>query len=141
MEPREVRLQFRVLDHDADIRIEAFGASQQELFQNAAMGLFALLTDPAEVRPVLEKNITVRGNGELLVNLLNELLFIWDTERFLPSEITVDLRPENVNALIKGEIFDENRHLIQLEMKAVTYHNFSISEENGTYRATFVVDV
>ena len=141
MKPRETRLQFRVLDHDADIRIEAFGASQQELFQNAAKGLFSLLTDPAEVHTVLEKNITVPGNGELLVNLLNELLFIWDTERFLPSEITVDLRPENVNALIKGEIFDENRHLIQLEMKAVTYHNFSISEENGTYRATFVVDV
>lgn len=141
MEPREIRLQFRVLDHDADIRIEAFGASQQELFQNAAKGLFSLLTDPAEVHAVLEKNITVRGNGELLVNFLNELLFIWDTDRFLPSEITVDLRPESVNALIKGEIFDENRHFIQLEMKAVTYHNFSISEENGIYRATFVVDV
>jgi SHS2 domain-containing protein len=105
------------------------------------MGLFSLLTDPAEVHPVLEKNITVQANGELLVNFLNELLFIWDTERFLPSEISVNLGSESVNALIKGEIFDENRHLIQLEMKAVTYHNFSISEEDGIFRATFVVDV
>ena len=111
------------------------------MFQNAAKGLFSLLTDPVEVHPVLEKNLIVRGNGELLVNFLNELLFVWDTERFLPSEIIVDLGPESVNALIKGELFDENRHLIQLEMKAVTYHNFSISEENGIFKATFVVDV
>ncbi len=132
---------FKVLDHDADIRIEVSGASRQELFESAGEGLFSLLTDLAQVRPVIDKNVAVTGNGELLVNFLNELLFIWDAERFLPAEITVEFVADGVNARLKGENFDENRHVIKFEMKAVTYHNFSISEENGTYRATFIIDV
>ncbi len=132
---------FKTLDHDADIRIEVFGASQQELFQNAAKAIFSLLTDPAHVRPVIEKNITVSGNGELLINFLNELLFVWDVDRFIPAEVTVDFVENGLSARLKGENFDDARHFIQLEMKAVTYHNFSITEENDTYRATFVIDV
>lgn len=132
---------FRVLDHDADIRIEAFGASREELFRNAATGMLSLLTDLARVRPVMEKMVSVNGNGELLVNFLNELLFIWDVERFIPVEVMVDLAPNGVNARLKGENFDEDRHSIQLEMKAVTYHGFSMAEENGMFRATFVIDV
>ena len=132
---------FRTLDHDADIRIEVFGASRQELFQNAAKGMFSLLTDPLHVRPVIEKDITVSGNGELLVNFLNELLFVWDVDRFIPAEVSVDFVKNGLNARLKGENFDDNRHFIQLEMKAVTYHKFSITEENNTYKATFVIDV
>ncbi|HOC46838.1 MAG: archease [Syntrophorhabdaceae bacterium] len=132
---------FRVLDHDADIRIEVYGASRNELFENAAKGIFSLLTDPASVRPVTEKKVVANGNGELLVNFLNELLFVWDVERFIPVEIAVDFVPDGVSALLKGEDFDESRHLIRLEMKAVTYHNFSMTRENGTYKATFVIDV
>lgn len=132
---------FRLLNHDADIRIEVFGASRQELFQNAARGIFSLLTDPAHVRPVTEKNITVSGNGELLVNFLNELLFVWDVDRFIPAEVEVDFVENGLNAHLKGENFDDGRHFIQLEMKAVTYHNFSITEENDVYKATFVIDV
>ncbi len=132
---------FRVLDHDADIRIEVYGVSRRGLFENAAKGIFSLVTDPGRVRPVVEKRISVRGNGELLVNFLNELLFIWDVERFIPKEISVDFVADGVNAVLKGENFDEARHSVLLEMKAVTYHNFAITERNGVFTATFVIDV
>jgi SHS2 domain-containing protein len=133
--------QFRVLDHDADIRIEVYGTSRQELFENAARGIFSLLTDPASVRPLVEKKIAVRGNGELFINFLNELLFVWDVERFIPAEVFVDFVPEGANVVLRGESFDEQKHSIRLEMKAVTYHNFMITEDAGLYKATFVIDV
>jgi SHS2 domain-containing protein len=132
---------FRVLDHDADIRIEVYGASRRELFENAAIGMLSLLTDPASVRPVAEMRIAVKGNGELFLNFLNELLFIWDVERFIPAEVFVDFEPDGVNAVLKGEYYDEKRHSIRLEMKAATYHNFMITEDEGGCRATFVIDV
>ena len=132
---------FRVLDHDADIRVEAYGTSRQELFENAARGVLSLLTDPASVRPVAEKKIAVKGNGELFINFLNELLFIWDVERFIPVEVFVDFEPGGVNAVLKGEYFDEKRHSIRLEMKAVTYHSFTMTEDEGGHKATFVIDV
>ncbi len=76
---------FKVLDHDADIRLEVYGTSMEELYRNAATAIFSLITNPANVSPALEKKITVSGNGELLINFLNELLFIWMSKGLSPS--------------------------------------------------------
>lgn len=132
---------FKVLDHDADVRLEVYGASREELFENAARAMLSLIIDPGKVRPALEKRITVPGNGELLINFLNELLFVWDVERFIPAEVTVSFEGEGLAALIKGEPFDEDRHSIEVELKAVTYHKFAITETAGRFKATIIIDV
>ena len=133
---------FKVLDHDADIRLEVYGTSREELFENAARALFSLIIDPATVViPVLEKKLTVTGNGELLVNFLNELLFAWDVDRFIPVDVSVTFETKGLTAAVKGEIFDEDRHAVEVEMKAVTYHKFSIVEKGGIFTATIIIDV
>ncbi|MDD3846814.1 MAG: archease [Syntrophorhabdaceae bacterium] len=132
---------FRVLDHDADIRLEIYGASMEELFHHAAVAIFSLITDPVHVEPALTKEITVSGNGELLINFLNELLFIWDVERFIPVDASVSFHAKGLTAVLKGEVFNENRHVIEVEMKAVTYHAFAITEENGKFKANIIIDV
>ena len=132
---------FKVLDHDADIRLEVYGTSMEELYRNAATAIFSLITNPANVSPALEKKITVSGNGELLINFLNELLFIWDVERFIPVDVSVSFQADSLAAVMKGDIFDEDKHVIEMEMKAVTYHKFSLAQEKGIFKATFVVDV
>ena len=33
------------MDHTADVGIRAYGASLEELFENAAAGMFSLITD------------------------------------------------------------------------------------------------
>jgi SHS2 domain-containing protein len=132
---------FRLLDHDADVRLEIYGVSMEEVFRNAARAVFSLITDISRVVPALEKEIIVSGDGELLINFLNELLFTWDVERFLPVDVSVAFNAGGLTALLKGEIFDESRHVIEMEMKAVTYHGFSLVEEEGMYKATIVIDV
>jgi SHS2 domain-containing protein len=132
---------FRVLDHDADIRLEVYGTSREDLFENAAGAMISLITDREKVTPALEKHITVPGNGELLINFLNELLFIWDVERFIPVDVTVSFHADGLTALMKGETFDEHKHVIEAEMKAVTYHKFAMTEENGRFKATIIIDV
>ncbi|HOD76108.1 MAG TPA: archease, partial [Syntrophorhabdaceae bacterium] len=81
------------------------------------------------------------GNGELLINFLNELLFVWDVERFIPAEVAVSFEREGLTALLRGEPFDEGRHSIELELKAVTYHKFAITEEKGKFKAIIIIDV
>ncbi len=132
---------FKVLDHDADVHLEVYGASRKELFENAAAAMLSLITDRGKVRPALERRITVPGNGELLVNFLNELLFVWDVERFIPAEVTVAFEKEGLTALLRGEHFDESRHSIEVELKAVTYHKFAITEEKGRFKAIIIIDV
>jgi SHS2 domain-containing protein len=132
---------FRVLDHDADIRLEVYGASRKDLFENAAGAMLSLMTDRGKVSPAQEKRITVPGNGELLVNFLNELLFVWDVERFLTAEVAVSFEGDGLTAFLRGEPFDEDRHSIEMEMKAVTYHKFAITEKKGIFKATIIIDV
>lgn len=132
---------FRVLDHDADLRLEIYGSSEQEMFENAARALFSLIVDPATVTPAESRKINVEGNGELLINFLNELIYDWDAHRFITLSASVSFTAQGLTANLKGEEFKPEKHVILVEMKAVTYHDFSIRHEGGKYTATIVIDV
>lgn len=134
-------LQYRVLDHDADILLEVYGASQEELYENAARAMVSFITDPERIRPSVVKKVAVTGNGELLVNFLNEIIYIWETQGFIPADTSVVFDSQGLTAAMRGEMFDRARHIIKEELKAVTYHKFSIIEENGMFRATILIDV
>ena len=131
----------KIVDHEADIGFEVYAESEEELFRRAVEALFSLITDCDRLVGAENKEIELSGNDELLVVFLNELLYLWDVERFIPK--TVALRREGEKAVftVKGDYFDEGRHSVRTEVKAVTYHMFSLSSENGRLKATFVVDL
>ncbi|HNT69389.1 MAG TPA: archease [Syntrophorhabdaceae bacterium] len=132
---------YRIIDHEADTGFEAYGRTMEELFQNGVSALFSLITDAKAVRPLVEKRIEAGGNGELFVNFLNDILYLWDTTRFIPNAVSVRIKGQNAEGLLKGEFFDPARHAIRQEVKAVTYHKFRIVEEQGALKATVIVDV
>ena len=132
---------YRIIDHEADTGFEVYGRTMEELFQNGVSALLSLITDVEAVRPLVEKRIEAGGNGELFVNFLNDILYLWDTTRFIPNAVSVRIKGQNAEGLLKGEFFDPARHAIRQEVKAVTYHKFRIVEEQGALRATIIVDV
>ncbi|MDD5008013.1 MAG: archease [Syntrophorhabdaceae bacterium] len=132
---------YRILDHEADAGFEVYGGTMEELFQNGVYALFSLITDIEVVQPLIEKRITVNGNGELFINLLNDSLYMWDTEGFIPKTLSIHVGREHAEGVARGEIFDPVRHLIKQEVKAVTYHKFRIVEEKGMLKATVIVDL
>lgn len=132
---------YNIIDHEADVGFEVYGGTETELFENSAKALFSLITDLESVRPITEKHFEVSGNGESLIVFLNELLYLWDAERFLPKEIVIHSEQGKLKAILKGEYFDERRHTVSGEVKAVTYHRFSLQEEEGRFKATFIVDL
>ncbi len=132
---------YKVLDHEADVGFEVYGYTEEELFQNATCALFSLITDLRKIRPEIERRFEITGNGESLVVFLNELLYLWDVEKFIPKTIAIVRDGANIKAILKGEILDENRHIVTGAVKAVTYHQFSIRKEAGMLKATFIVDM
>src|SRR3972149_4298240 len=83
---------FEILEHTADVGIVAHGASLEEIFANAAAGMFALMADPDGVRPLEERRIDVEGRDRegLLVRWLTELLYYVDAEEMLFSRFVVE---------------------------------------------------
>ena len=135
---------YRLFDHTADLGIEVFGGTIEELYAGAAMALFDLLTDTEAIRMTQVRTIAVEGEdpADLLVNFLRELLSTWNSTGFLGRDCTIrEVTPRRLTALLEGEPCDPARHRIKKEIKAVTYHQASVEKTEEGWRARMVFDV
>ena len=135
---------FRILEHPADVGFEAFGARREEAFENAARALMHLIADLDSVETTEEVSIEVEGPdaASLLVNWLSEVLYLHDAERWLFRDFKVKgIRDHSLSAIARGEKFDSARHVIRLQVKAITYHQLKLEERSGCWRAQVYVDI
>jgi SHS2 domain-containing protein len=79
---------------------------------------------------------------ELVVDWLNELLFRYNTDGFLPREIniTVDEAHHSLSAFCVGERFDRDRHSLRSEVRLATNRDFMI-HHNGEWAIQVTLDV
>jgi SHS2 domain-containing protein len=80
----------------------------------------------------------------LLVDWLSELLFRFETTRFLVARTTVELvRAEvyRLGARIEGEPLDPARHPVKVLLKAVTYHGLAVTQDATGWRARLIFDI
>lgn len=135
---------FETIEHTADIGIRAFGATREEAFTNAARGMFSLICDLEGIRPVEEYSISVEAEDEdaLLVEWLNELLYLYDSESILLSEFKVAAMGNNwIKGIALGEPYDPGRHKLDTDIKAVTYHMLKIARAEDSWYAEVIFDV
>jgi SHS2 domain-containing protein len=138
------RAPFEVFDVTADIGIVAYGDTVRDLFENAARGMFALMTDPAAVRP--ERVVSVEARGEdlavLLAAWLNELLFRCEVEGWVPADVHVrEVAAGRALGDLSGEPADPGRHTFTHQVKAATYHLLECRKDGDRWRARVVFDV
>jgi len=135
---------FRILEHTADVGFEAFGSTLPEVFENAARALAHLIVDPASVKPDEQIRVEVEGSNlpDLLVNWLSEILYLHDAERRLFCDFKVErLDDHAVSGIAWGEKLDQARHQTNLLVKAITYHQLSLQQTAGGWRAQVYVDI
>ena len=134
-------MRYEELGHTADVGIRAYGATLEELFGNAAAGMFSLIADPEKVRPVGEVEVRVEGGDleELMVNWLQELIFLHETQRLLLCSFDVVLKGLKLRAYARGERIDKRRHDLKAVVKAVTYHNIKVDPKRGVAEIIFDV--
>ena len=130
---------FEELDHTADVGIRAYGTTLDELFANAAAGMFSLITDLETVTPVGEYAVKVAAKDlkSLLLDFLSELLYIHETQKVLLCEFDANVREFAVDARVRGERIDRDRHNLKLNVKAVTYHAMEIDPDKGVAQVIF----
>ena len=133
-------LRFKPVDHPSDIGIIAYGKTQKEIFENAAFGLFSLMANLDKVTPKQIISLKVAGGNieELLVNWLNELVFLEDSKKMLFRKFTVkQLSDYALEAEVYGEKIDMKTHELFRPIKAATYNQLQISPN----QAKIVFDV
>ncbi|MFZ2196627.1 MAG: archease [Thermodesulfovibrionales bacterium] len=135
---------FELIDISGDAGIRVFGENLEDLFLNAAAGMYSLITDLDNVSPKKSIEIQASGNSPegLLVAWLNELIFHFDTYGFLGKDIHINELCDNlVKATLKGEDFDLERHGRGLLIKAATYHKLKIERKEDHWAADVIFDI
>lgn len=138
-----MRRSFEVLEHTADIGIIAYGADLKEAFANAGKGLFSLMVDLDSVQESLEREIEVAAQDmeSLLVEWLNELIYLFDAEHLLFKRFDItELERGRLRGKGFGEPVDPGRHEIHIGVKAATYHQLRIESDHG-YRFQVIFDI
>ncbi len=127
----------------ADIGIIARGRGLNELFASAAAGMVHLLADEKTIRLEVKRNISLEaGDTEtLLVEWLNELLYLLDTERLLLYEFEIRIELNKLSAKCRGMAIDRRKHELKREIKAATYHDLRITREGSLYSAKIIFDI
>jgi SHS2 domain-containing protein len=135
---------FREIEHTADLGIEVTASSLAGLFSTAGEALFAFIADPKnlEARELIDVAAGGDSPEELLHAWLRELLAQFNLTGFVAARCEVrKITRERVEGIVTGEKLDLKRHRFYTEIKGVTYHDFRVWEENGSWRARIIFDV
>jgi SHS2 domain-containing protein len=135
---------FTVLEHTADVGFEARGTTPADLFQQAARALLSIAVDTDAISSRDSHLVHVDGDGYpgLLVNFLEEIVYLFDAGHFAPVDCRVErIGPTALDARLIGEPREPGRHPWKLIVKAVTYHGLEVSPGDDRWSARVFLDV
>jgi len=131
----------RWIDHTSEVQLqvgaESFGGLAAEA--GRALGLLLLRGVPPEVAgPPRELEVSSADREALLVDWLNEILFVAETERWVPVEFEIrDASPIRLRAAARGVEVEEPPS----NVKAATFHGLRVEERDDGLHAEVIFDV
>ena len=135
---------YEVFEHTADLGLRVTAPTREQLFAEAARGLFSLIvTNLDDVRLVQTVTLEVAGADVeyLFFDWLNELLYRYETENLLLAKFEINLHPTGLDATAWGEPLDHERHQMEHEVKAITYHDLKVERHGEEWLAEVIVDI
>ena len=131
-------------EHDADIGVRGYADSLAEAFQQVALALTAVITDPTVVEPLEPIAIECEApdNELLLADWLNAIIYEMAVRKMLFSRFDLEIEGSHLHATIWGEQVDLAKHQPVVEVKGATYTALQVTQdEGGKWMAQCVVDV
>lgn len=135
---------YETFDHTADLGLRIRAKSLNELFAEAGKAMFSVLVENAEaIEPKEKTTVSIAGADReyLLFDWLKELLYRFEVEHRLFCRFDVTVGDTGLEAVLHGEVLDRSRHELGHEVKAITYHELRVVQENGGWLAEVIVDI
>lgn len=130
-----------ILPHTSEVAVQLQADSLAHLLEEAARALAELETGggPREsLSAWMEVTVTARDREALLVHWLNELLYMIETARIVPTEFRIDeVSDMRAHAWVRGPHLDHP----PVTIKAATYHGLTIRDRGGGLDAQVLFDV
>lgn len=130
---------YLILDHPADGKFRAFGATMEEAFANAALATASIMVDWEKVERRVEHPVRIEAGDlqQLLNKFLSEMLYLFDAKKFVlaaAEDVRIEMPPEEgagaggpirLRARFIGDDRPE-RYEFHGDVKAVTYSEMKI---------------
>jgi len=138
-------LSYKFLDHATDAIVEVTAKNLKEAFSVTADAVINLTLDQDKVEEKDQKEFSAQGKDldYLLFSWLEEIPFILITEGFAIKRIEFDIEKKDgykIIAVAYGEPLDFHKHNFKVEIKAPTFYEMEIRENDGVYMK-FLLDL
>lgn len=130
--------------HEADMGVRGFGKTKAEAFEQAALGLIAVITDPKNVRSEQRVEIVTESpDDEIgLYDWLNALIYEMATRKLLFNRFNVLFEGRRLRGEAWGEPVDRVRHQPAVEVKGATFTGLKVEQDRSNgWMVQCVVDV
>ncbi len=133
---------YAYFEHDADMGIVGRGTLIEEAFEHAATAMFAMMADPAQIRPQASVAIEFEeADAELaLVTWLNLLLGQARSRALIFGRFRLRRDGARWSGTAEGEPWRDGLER-GVEVKGATLTSLAVTEKNGIWEARCVVDV
>jgi SHS2 domain-containing protein len=136
---------FEFLDHPSETLIRVRASTPSEVFRDAAIALFEIMTDTARIKP--EVSYEVKANSTerhlLLIDWLNDLIFLHEAKNLFLSEFEISVQKNDdwgLQGVVKGEKVQAH-HERRSHAKSATYGQLQWIENEHGHEVLFVVDI
>ena len=132
---------FEILEHTADVGVRSWGPTLEEAFEQATHGLLDIVGvwKPGTGE---RQEIAVEGRdlGGVLVDWLDEVLYLQDVRDVVVTALEVrEVTPEAARGWI--EIAPRPPEIAGTAVKAITYHQLTVSQRDGRWETTVYLDI
>jgi tRNA nucleotidyltransferase (CCA-adding enzyme) len=131
-------------EHGADIGIRGIAPTLEQAFEQTAVAMTAVITNPDQVSA--SKAVSIRceapDNELLLLDWINELVYEMAVQGLLFKLYQVAINDGKLSAIAFGEAVDRQKHEPAVEIKGATFTELRVYQQpNGTWVAQCIVDV
>ncbi len=133
-------MSFEEIEHTADRAFRVTGRDLTELLENAAHAMQVLDGPGPASGPSATRDVEVEGidSESLLVNWLNEILFLEQTQRLVCERFHIhEIKGHRLHARVETRECNESHSHI----KAATFHNLQVRQTSEGLVAEVVLDV
>lgn len=131
---------FQVLEHTADVGVAATGATVEEVFEQAMLGLADIMgVRSGGQAELVQVQLSGSDMPALLVDWLSEFLWLHESREAALAWVRVEDVTDNQ---VVGRVgLTPLTEATGIQVKAITYHQLMVAEDETGWRATVFFDV
>jgi SHS2 domain-containing protein len=134
---------YEYFPHEADVGVRGRGPTLRSAFEQAALAVTGLVTDPRRVEP--RGTWLLRSDAPdlriLLADFLNAVIFEISAHHRVFCRFEVTISETHLEARALGEHFDRARHEPGVDVKGATFTALDVRQTDSEWIAQCVVDV